>query len=187
MKTVNTNLIFPSRRDNQWVITENSFPEEIATLKNKKKSAALNKENCEEHPMSNLARNSNVPRPQKDYITQVFEENEGRVTKKLSQVFSRTENRILRALALLDVFLTNPLIQGDTETAPQMSRNAFSTSQGTNEDDSHIDTHPEAGIFHKQTSQNSGPENGHDSEQHWSFSRVTPFSASISKVIPVFL
>ena len=43
--------------------------------------------------MSNLAQSSNVPRSQEDYITQVFEEIEGRVTKKLSQEFNMTENR----------------------------------------------------------------------------------------------
>ena len=59
--------------------------------RNKMKLAALNKENCEEHPRSNLTQNSNVPRSQEDYITQVSEEIEGRVTKKLSQEFSRTE------------------------------------------------------------------------------------------------
>ena len=49
----------------------------------KKKLAALNKENYEEHPRSNLAQNSNVPRSQEDYITQVSEEIEGTVTKKI--------------------------------------------------------------------------------------------------------
>ena len=49
--------------------------------RNKKKLAALNKEHCEEHPRINLARDSNVPRSQDDYVTQVSEENEGRVTK----------------------------------------------------------------------------------------------------------
>ena len=43
--------------------------------------AALKKENCEEHTRSNLAQNSNVPRSQEDYITQVSEEIEGRITK----------------------------------------------------------------------------------------------------------
>ena len=75
--------------------------------RNKRKLEALNKENCEEHPRSNLAQNSNVPRSQEDYITQVSEEIEGRVTKKLSQEFTRTENRILGALARLDDFLMN--------------------------------------------------------------------------------
>ena len=38
----------------------------------------------EEHPRNNLAQNSNVPRSEEDYITQVSEEIEERVTKKLS-------------------------------------------------------------------------------------------------------
>ena len=56
----------------------------------------------------------------------------------------------------------NPLIQGYYETAPKTSRNAYSTNQGTNEDDSESDPHPEAGIFQSQTIQNSGPEEGQD-------------------------
>ena len=83
-----------------------------------------------------MAQNSNVQRSQEDYITQVSEEIEGRVTKKLSQEFSRTENCIPRALARFDDFLMNPLLQGHSGTAPETSRNALSTSKGTNEDDS---------------------------------------------------
>ena len=98
--------------------------------------AALNKENSEEHPKNNQGQNSSVLRLQEDYITQVSEEIEGRVTKKLSQKFSKTENRILGALSRLDDFLMSPLIQGHSETAPETSRNAFGTKQGTNEDDS---------------------------------------------------
>ena len=109
-----------------------------------------------------MAQNSNGPRSQEDYITQFSEEIEGRVTKRLSQEFSRTTNRILGALARLDGFIMNPLIQGQSGTAPETSRNAFSTSQGTIEDDSSSDPHPEAGIFNNQTTQNSGPEDGHD-------------------------
>ena len=84
----------------------------MATLRNKRTMAALN---CEEHPRSNLAPNSNVPRSHEDYMTQVFEEIEGRVTKKLSQEFSRTENSILGVLSSLDDFLLNPLIQATPE------------------------------------------------------------------------
>ena len=134
----------------------------MATLKYKRKLAAMNKENCEEHPRNNLAENSNVLRSQEDYITQVSEEIEGRVTKKLLQEFSRTENRILGALARRDDFLMNPLIQGHSGAAPETSRNAFDTNQGTNEDDSQSDHHPEAGIFRSQATQNSGPEVSHD-------------------------
>ena len=108
----------------------------MAILTNKRKFAALNKENCEEHPENNMVRNSNVPRSQENYINQVSEEIEGRVTNKLSEEFSTTENRILGALARLDDFLMNPLLQGHSATAPETSRNALSTSQGINEDDS---------------------------------------------------
>ena len=114
------------------------------------------------HPRSNLAQNWNVPRSQEDYITQVSEEIEGRITKKLSQEFSRTENRMLSALARLDNFLMNPLIQGHSGTVPETSRNAFNTTQGTNEDNSRSDPHPEAGMFHKQMTRNSCPEEGQD-------------------------
>ena len=130
--------------------------------RNKKKLAALNKENCEEHPRSNLAQDSNVPRSQEDYITQVSEEREGRVTKKLSKEFSRTENRILSAWARLDDFLMNPLIQGHSGITPEMCRNAFSTNQETSEDDSQSDPHLEGGIFGNQMTQNSGPEDDRD-------------------------
>ena len=134
----------------------------MAFLRNKRKLAALNKENCEERSRSNMAQNSSVPRSKEYYITQASEEIERRITKKLSQVFSRTENRILGALARLDDFLINPLLQCHSGTAPETSQNALSTSQGTNEDGSQSDPHPEAGIFHNQMTQNSGPEDGHD-------------------------
>ena len=124
--------------------------------RNKRKLAASNKENCEEHPRSNLALNSNVPRSQEDYITQVSEEIEGRVIKKLSQEFSRAENRLLGALARLDDFLMNPLLQGHSGTTPETSRNMFSINQGTSEDDSQSNPHPEAGLSI------SGREDRHD-------------------------
>ena len=107
----------------------------MATRK-KRKLAALNKENCEEQPRSNLAQKSTAPRSQEDYITQVSEEIEGRVTKKLSQEFSRTENRKLGALASLDDFILNPLLQGHSGITRETSRNVFSINQGTNEDES---------------------------------------------------
>ena len=106
------------------------FPVENSNSLKKRQLATLNKEKYEEHPRSNMAQNSNVPRSQEDYITQVSEEIEGRVTKKLSQEFSRTENHILGALARPDSFLINPLIQGHSGTTPETSRNAFGTNQG---------------------------------------------------------
>ena len=115
--------------------------------RNKTKLAALNKKNCYEHPSSNLEQNSNVPRSQEDYITEVSEEIEGRVTKMLPQEFSRTENRILRALARLDDFLMNPQLQGNSGSTLETSRNMFSISQGMNEDDSQSKPHPGAGLL----------------------------------------
>ena len=131
---------------------------------NKRKLTALIKENCEEHPRGNLAQNSTVPRSQEHYISQVSEEIEGRVTKKLSQEFSRTINCILGTLARLDDFLMNPLNQGHSGTAPETSWNVFSINQGTREDGSQSNPHPEAGLFNNQMTQNSGPEDVHDSK-----------------------
>ena len=88
-------IIFPSLR--------------IATLKNKIKLAAINGDNHEEHPKNSQALDTNIPRYQDDYITKVSDEIEGRVTKKLSQKFSRTESHIVGALSNLDEFLpTSP-------------------------------------------------------------------------------
>ena len=97
----------------------------MATLSNKRKGAALNKENCEELHCRYLAQNSNVPTSQEDYITQLFEEIQARVTKHLSREFNTTKNSILGPLSRLDDFLMNPLIQGHSGTAPETSRNAY--------------------------------------------------------------
>ena len=87
--------------------------------RSKRELAALKKENCEEYPWSNLAENSNVPRSHEDYIAQASEEIEGRVTKRFSKEFRRTENHILDALARLDDFLMNPLLQGHSGALPE--------------------------------------------------------------------
>ena len=101
-----------------------------------------------------MAQNSGAPRSQKNYITQVSEEIEGRVTKRLSKEFSRTENRILGALARLDDFLMNPLLPGH--------RNTTRNNQGTNEDGSQKDPHAEAGLFDGQTTRKVSLEERHD-------------------------
>ena len=45
-------------------------------------------------------------------------------------------------------------------TVPETFRNTNVDNQGTNEDDSMSDPHPEAGLFRSQTTQNSGQEGG---------------------------
>ena len=105
----------------------------MAKLREKRKLAALNKENLWEHPRSVMAQNSKVPRSEADYITQVSEEIKASSRENLSQEFGGTENST-GALARLDDFLMKPLVQGYCGTAPETFRNAFGINQGTNED-----------------------------------------------------
>ena len=134
----------------------------MATLRNKRKLAAVTRETQEENPRNGQSRNTSVPGINEEYITQVSEEIEGRVSKKLSQEFSRTESRILGALSKLDEFLSNQQINMHSETVPGTFRNTNVENQGTNEGDSQSDPHPEAGIFCGQTTQNLGPKDCRD-------------------------
>ena len=137
----------------------------MAPLRNKRKLAAVTRETQEKNPGNGQSRNTSVPRINEDYITQVSEEIEGRVTKKLSQEYSRTESRILGALTKLDEFLSNQLIHTHFETVPGTFRSTNVENQGTNEDDSQSDPHPKAGIFRGQTTQNLGPKDCRDSAE----------------------
>ena len=83
------------------------------------------------------------PELTQDYISQVSEEIEGRVTKKLSKEFSRTESRILGALSKLDEFLLNPQVRTCSAVAPGTSRSNNLENQGTNEDRPSDDPGPE--------------------------------------------
>ena len=55
-----------------------------------------------------------------------------------------------------------PADSGQIRNHSGMSGNAFSTNQGTNEDDSQSDPHPEAGLFTNQTMRNSCQKDRHD-------------------------
>ena len=134
----------------------------MATLRNKRKLAAVTRETHEEHPRSGQSRNTSLSRNNEKYITHDSEEIEGRVTKKLSQEFSRTESRILGALSKLDEFLLNKHIRTHSRAVLGTFRNTNVENQRTNEGDPQSDPHPEAGIFRSLTTQNSGPEDGHD-------------------------
>ena len=131
-------------------------------MRNKRKLAAVTRETQEEIPRNGQSRNTSVPRINEEYITQVSEEIKGRVSKKMSQEFSRTESPILGALTKLDDFLSNQQIHTHFETVPGTFRNTNVENQGTNEDDSQSDPHPEAGIFRGQSTQNSGPKDCRD-------------------------
>ena len=117
----------------------------MATLKNKRKLAAVSKET----PGSNRgSRGRNVLDPEltQDYISQVSEEIEGRVTKKLSKEFNKTESRILGALSKLDEFLLNPQVR-TCSVVQGASRSANSENREIHGDRSSDDPYPERGIF----------------------------------------
>ena len=82
----------------------------MALLRSKKKLEAVARK-THEYPRNNQSQGSTTPGKTEDYIAQVSEEIEGRVTKRLSQEFSRTESRILGALSKLDEFLLNPQVR----------------------------------------------------------------------------
>ena len=86
-----------------------------------------------------------TPRITVDFITQVSEEIEGRVTINLSQEFSRTESLFLGALSKLDEFLSNPQIRTHSGTVPRTFWNTNVENQEPNEDRSQDDPHPEVG------------------------------------------
>ena len=137
----------------------------MATLRNKRKLAAVTRETQEEHPRNGQSRNTPVPRINEEYITRISEEIESRFTKKLSQEFNRIESRISDALSKLDEFLSNQQTQTHSKTVPGTLRNTNVEDQGTNEDDSQSDPHAEAGILHGQTTQNSGPKEYPDNDK----------------------
>ena len=118
----------------------------MATLRNKRKLAAVSRETPEGNRSS---RGQNVLDPEltQDYISQVSEEIEGTVTKKLSKEFSKTESRILGALSKLDEFLLNPQVRTCSVAVQGTSRNATSENRETHGDRSSDDPYPEVGYF----------------------------------------
>ena len=73
----------------------------MATLRNKRKLAAVSGE-TPDNTRYNQSQNILNPGMAEVYITQISDEIEDGVTKKLSQDFSQTESRILGALSKLD-------------------------------------------------------------------------------------
>ena len=118
----------------------------MATLRNKRKLAAVSRETLEG---SKGSRGRNVFDPEftQDYISQVSEEIEGRVTKKLSKEFNKTESRILGALSKLDEFLLNPQVPSCSVAAHGTSRNSNLENRETHGDRSSNDPYPEGGYF----------------------------------------
>ena len=81
-----------------------------------------------------------------EYITQVSEEIEGRVTKKLSQDCSRTESLISGAFSKLNEFLLNPQVRNCSVAVPGTSRNNNAEIREPTGDRSLNDPYPKVGV-----------------------------------------
>ena len=129
----------------------------MATLRNERKLAAVSRE-IPEGSRSGRGQNVLDPELTQEYISQVSEEIEGRVTKKLSKEFNKTESRILGALSKLDEFLLNPQVRTCSVAVQGTSRNANSGNGETHGDRSSDDPYPEVGYFSHHSGQLVSPE-----------------------------
>ena len=129
----------------------------MATLRNKRKLAAVSRETPEG---SRSSRGETVLDPEltQDYNSQVSEEIEGRVTKKLSKEFSKTESPILGALSKLDELLLDPQVGTCFVAVQGTSRNANSENRETHGDRSSDDPYPKVGYFPHHSGQLNSPE-----------------------------
>ena len=118
----------------------------IATLNNRRKLAAVSREKPE-YTRNTQSRNTIDPEMAQEYISQVSEEIEGRVTKKLSKDFSRTDSRILGALSKLDDLLLKPQVQTCSVAVPGKSRNGHSENREPTGDRSLDDPCPDVRYF----------------------------------------
>ena len=125
-------------------------------LRNKRKLAAVSRETPEGNRGSR-GRNVLDPELTQGYISQVSEEIERRVTKKLSKEFNKTESRILGALSKLDDFLLNPQVR-TCSVVQGATRNANSENRETHGDPSLNDAYPEGEYFHHHSGQLNSPE-----------------------------
>ena len=126
----------------------------MATLGNKTKLAAVSRGT----PEGSRAQSVLDPELTQDYIFQFSEEIKGRVTKKLSKEFSKTESRVLGALSKLDEFVPNPQIRTCSVAVPGTSRNINWENRETTGDRSSDDPYPEVGFFSHHSRQPNNPE-----------------------------
>ena len=132
----------------------------MATLRNKEKLAAVSRE-TPENTRNGQSQNTLDPEVAQENVSQVSEEIEGRVTKKLSNEFSWTESRILGALSKLGEFLLNPQVWTCSVAVPETSRNSDSENREPTGYRSPNDPCPEA-MF---SSHHSGNRNGSELEE----------------------
>ena len=123
------------------------FPFKNGNKKQQEKVGAVIRVTQEEHPRNSQSPNTYVRIINEEYITQAFEEIEGRVNKKMSQEISKTGSRVLGALFKLDKFLSNTQVQTQSGNVPGTSRNTGVENQKPNGDRSQNDPNLEVGSF----------------------------------------
>ena len=94
----------------------------MATLRNKRKLGAVSGD-TQKSVRNGQSKKTFVPWMTEEYITQMSEEIETRVTKKLSQEYNRMESRILGAFSRLENFFLNTQVRTCSQTVPGISRN----------------------------------------------------------------
>ena len=118
------------------------FSKIMATLRNKRKLAATAGK-TQDYLWHNQSQNATTPGLTEDYIAQVSEKIEGRVTKKLFHEFRRIKSRILGAPFKSDKLLLNPQMQTFSGTTPGTFRNTDVENHEPSGDRSQKDPHPE--------------------------------------------
>ena len=114
----------------------------MAKLRNKRILAIVARKTQKEHPRNGQSQRTSVPRIDQEHITQLSEEIEGKVIRKLLQEF-KTESPILGALSKIEEVVLNPQIRMHSGTVPGTFRNTNVGSREPNEDRSQDDSHPE--------------------------------------------
>ena len=100
----------------------------MATLRNERKLASVSRE-TPDNTRNSQSQNTLDPEMAQEYISQVSEGIEGKVTEIFSKKISRTESRILGALFKLDEFLLNPQVGTCSVAVPGTCRNNDSENQ----------------------------------------------------------
>ena len=143
----------------------------MATRRNKRKLAAVWRE-TPEITRNSQSQNTLDPETAHEYISQVSEEVEERVTGKLSKEFNRTQSRILGAMSKLDEFILNPQVRKCSLAVPGTSSNSGSENGEPIGDRSIGDPCPDAVISTYHSINLKDPEHGETHHNHFNFSKL---------------
>ena len=115
----------------------------MANFRNQRKLAKVLRE-PPENTGNSQSQNTPDPEMAQENISQASEEIEGRVTKKFSKDFCRTESRISGALSKLDEFFLKLQVRTRSVGIPGTSRNSDSENREPGRDQFLNDPGPEA-------------------------------------------